>query len=275
MRATRVLLATEVAILLLFFFWKLADVSPDSDAAGVAALGAFALLAAGASLYLLSKSITGETSSLDWLICICAVATAVLGFAGYSITFFGLYLFFRDRGDLNAKAAGSVVIALAVQAVWAPLLFSALSFLFLQIDAGMVGWLVGRVISGASWTGMVVTTPSGHDVIITAPCASFHNLSLASLCWVTLTMLQRPYWVKSDIYVGLGALAIQFGLNICRLVFVCMSLPMYEFWHEGAGKHIFSGIATAGAIVFVQILLSRDQESLKRRRQSWVRRNVA
>src|SRR5262249_24178771 len=65
------------------------------------------------------------------------------------------------------------------------------------------------------------------------------------------------YWVKSDLYVGLAAAFIQFGFNIWRLVFVCLSLPMYEFWHEGLGKHIFSGVATACAIVLVQTCLIR------------------
>jgi hypothetical protein len=35
---------------------------------------------------------------------------------------------------------------------------------------------------------------------------------------------------------------------------------MYDFWHEGFGKHIFSAVATAFAIVFVQFwLVRRDQ----------------
>src|SRR5690349_7829115 len=105
MRSTRVLLASEVLVLILFFFWKLTSIARDSDAAGVAALGAFGLLAAGASVYLLSKSHGGEASRLDWLVCSSAVAAAALGFAGYSMTVFGLYLLLRDRGDLNAKAA--------------------------------------------------------------------------------------------------------------------------------------------------------------------------
>jgi hypothetical protein len=132
-----------------------------------------------------------------------------------------------------------------------------ISVLLLRIDADMVGWLVGQLVPGASWSGTIIYTPSGHNVAITEPCASFHNLSLASLCWVTLTMLHRPYWVKSDLYVGLAAALIQFGFNIWRLVFVCLSLPMYEFWHEGFGKHIFSGVATACAIIFVQMCLIR------------------
>jgi hypothetical protein len=35
---------------------------------------------------------------------------------------------------------------------------------------------------------------------------------------------------------------------------------MYDFWHEGFGKHIFSAVATACAIIFVQTsLVRRDQ----------------
>jgi hypothetical protein len=162
------------------------------------------------------------------------------------------YLFIRDRHDLNTRAAGTVAAAVAIQAVWAPLVFSKISFLLLPIDTAIVGSLLAQFVPGASWSGLVVTTPSGHNVEIFAGCASFHNLSLASLCWVTLTMLHRPYGVKSDLYVGLVAALIQFGLNIWRLVFVCLSLPMYEFWHEGLGKHIFSAVATECAIIFVQ-----------------------
>jgi hypothetical protein len=80
-------------------------------------------------------------------------------------------------------------------------------------------------------------------------------------------MLHRPHWVKSDLYVGLVAALIQFGFNVWRLVFVCLSLPMYEFWHEGAGKHIFSAVATACAIIFVQASLvhgrQRDEQKLE------------
>jgi hypothetical protein len=133
-----------------------------------------------------------------------AVLIACFGFTGCSITLFAFYLFIRDRHDPNTRAAGTVAAAAATQAVWAPLVFSKISFLLLPIDAGIVGSLVGQIVPDASWSGTVVTTPSGHNVEITAACASFHNLSLALLCLVTLTMLHRPYWVKA-------------GRPLCRL----------------------------------------------------------
>jgi exosortase/archaeosortase family protein len=266
MRATKVLLVSAITVFAVFFLGAFADLDERSDFAGHVALGAFQFCGAAVSLYLLSsREDPGNASLFDWLGCAAAILIACIGFAGWSITLFAFYLFIRDRQDLNTRAAGTIAAAVAIQSVWAPLVFSKLSFLLLQIDADVVGWLVGQFVPGAFWSGTVVYTPSGHNVEITAPCASFHNLSLAALCWITLTMLHRPYWVKGDLFVGLVAALIQFGFNVWRLVFVCLSPAMYEFWHEGFGKHIFSGVATASAIIFVQIsLVRRDQQDSKR-----------
>jgi len=265
MRATKVLLASGIIVFAIFLVDAFALRGGRVDViGGRAGLQTFEFFGAAVSLYLVSKGRAGAASMLDWSICASVLLIATIGFAGTSVTLLALYLFLRDRHDLDTRAAGTVAAAVAIQAVWAPLIFSKLSFIFLQVDAGVVGWLVSLVLPGASWTGTTISTPSGHEVEILEQCASFHNLSLASLCWVTLTMLHRTYWVRSDFYTGLGATLIQFGFNIWRLVFVCMSSPMYEFWHEGPGKHIFSAVATACAIIFVQAsLVRRDANSRK------------
>jgi hypothetical protein len=259
MRATRLLLGTGTAIFVIFFLVVFFNVDERSDVAGRALRG-FELSGAVVCLYLVSRARSATVSPLDWLVCTSTTLVACVGFAGYSLTLFAFYLFIRDHRDLNTRAAGTVAAAVTMQAIWAPLIFSKISFLLLQIDANIVGWLLSHFVPGTTWNGTVVNTPSGHNVDIYAPCASFHNVSLATLCWVTLTMLHRPYWVKSDLYVGAVAALIQFGLNVWRLVFVCLSLPMYEFWHDSFGAQIFSGAATACAIIFVQIsLVLRDR----------------
>jgi exosortase/archaeosortase family protein len=255
MRATNILLAAGLVVFAIFFFDRFSLQSDRVDISGPVTLGAFQFLGAAACLYLISRGNRINASLLDLLGCAATIFVAGMGFAGASITLFAVYLFFRFGHDSKVKAAGMVAMAVAVQAVWAPLIFSKLSFLFLQIDAGVVGFLISLAVPGASWDGTVVFTPSGHNVEITSACASFHNLSLASLCWVTLTMLHRPYWVQRDLYNGLAVVLIQFVLNIWRLIFVCLSLPMYEFWHDGIGRHIFSAVATASAIIFVQVSL--------------------
>jgi hypothetical protein len=90
------------------------------------------------------------------------------GFAGSSITLFAVYLFVRDPHDLNMKAAGTVIAAIAVQAVWAPLIFLKISFLLLQTDAGVVGWLVVPRPAGSeqsqAQSGPNILTGSGYLV---------------------------------------------------------------------------------------------------------------
>jgi hypothetical protein len=260
MRATRLFATSEVVCFGIFFFETFLKLDERVDLAGRATLGTFEFCGLGASLYLLSDAGPIKASLLDWLACALLISSACIGLASFSITGIALYLIIRGSHNLYTRAAGTVAAAVAIQAIWAPLIFSKLSFFLLQVDAGAVGWLESQLLPGSTWSGTIVLTPSGHNVVITEACASFHNLSLASLCWVTLTMLHRPHWVKSDLYIGLAAAFIQFGFNIWRLVFVCMSLPMYEFWHDGYGKHIFSAAATACAIIFVQTSLAlRDQ----------------
>jgi hypothetical protein len=266
MRATNIFLATGLVIFAIFFFDRFSLQSDRVDISGPVTLGAFQFLGAAVCLYLISRGNRFNALPLDLLGSAATIFIADIGFAGASITLFAVYLFFRCAHDLNVKAAGTVAAAVAVQAVWAPLIFSNLAFLFLQIDAGVVGFLISLVVPGATWDGTVVFTPSGHNVEITSPCASFHNFSLASLCWVTLTMLHRPYWVKSDLYNGLAVVLIQFVLNIWRLIFVCLSLPMYEFWHDGIGRHVFSAIATASAIILVQVSLGATSGAGKEQR---------
>ncbi|WP_426611270.1 hypothetical protein [Bradyrhizobium sp. McL0616] len=262
MRTTKFILATTIlAAFAVFFFHTFSTLDERVDLGGRAALGAFEFLGVAASLYLLSKGHPGSVSLTDLFGCALAVLVTCVGFPGISITLFALHLLVRNGDDLSTKAAGIVAGAVMVQMHWAPLVFSKIAFFLLQIDAGVVGWLVSHLVPGASWSGTVVHSSSEHNVEITSACASFHNLSLASLCWVTLTMLHRPYWLKSDLYLGLTAMLVQFAFNVSRLVFVCLSPSMYDFWHEGFGKHIFSAVATACAIILVQISLVRRDGS--------------
>ena len=172
MQAKKVLLAFGVGVFAIFFVQAFANLDERADVGGRAALGAFEFLGAVASLYLVSRGLDGKPSWPDWLACGFIISVACIGFAGASITMFALYLLFRDQ-DPNTNAAGTVAAAVALQAVWGPLLFSKLSFIFLQIDAGVVGWLISHFVPGATWGGTVVFTPSGHNVQITSACASF------------------------------------------------------------------------------------------------------
>jgi hypothetical protein len=117
MRATKLLVASEIAIFGILFLVAFLNLNEQADIAGRAALGGFQFCGAAVSLYLLSKGRLYKSSFPDWVCGASAVLIACFGFTGSSITLFAFYLFIRDRHDLNTRAAGTVAAAVATQAV--------------------------------------------------------------------------------------------------------------------------------------------------------------
>jgi hypothetical protein len=52
------------------------------------------------------------------------------------------------------------------------------------------------------WQGNVITGPSGFGIIVYSGRSSFHDLSLAMLCWLTVSKLRNQH--------------------------------LYEYWHDGS-----------------------------------------
>jgi len=82
--------------------------------------------------------------------------------------------------------------------------------------------------------------PSGFGIVIIGSCSSFHNLSLALLCWVTLSRLWHLSWRVRDFVIGgiVGATMILF--NVARLCLMGWDVDLYHYWHDGIGAEIFA-----------------------------------
>src|SRR5437868_12120457 len=116
-------------------------------AASLASQNYFLWLAACAVIFRLVRS-DGEApaSRLD---CCAALATCVAVFCASFLPYrFGIgmlatatagYIVLLHDGDRNLKAAGTVLLAVAVQLVWAPILFQLFTPELLRADAALVG----------------------------------------------------------------------------------------------------------------------------------------
>ena len=156
-----------------------------------------------------------------------------------SCTAVSLYLWVMHPGDARVRAAAAVLLALAVNGLWAPLFFRTFSYPILLADAVMVGGALFLLQEGTSWLGTnIIGTSSGHRVLIYGPCSSFHNISLGLLCWVSLTMLARPRWVRNDLSVASMVVMTVILLNTARLYLIALSpdAASYNYWHGGSGE---------------------------------------
>lgn len=224
--------------------------SIDPDQTGTrTGLQAFELLALLIAIFRLWQSNWRWYKPADAVGLVLTGLFALAGYPALAITVFAGALFACSRRDLPRRAAAALILAISVQAVWAPLLFSRLSFILLPLDARAAGAALSIIVPGAGVDKTTIFTPDGFNVTVIAGCSSFHNVSLASLCWVALTLLQRPYWRRRDFLVGLIAALAQIAFNLARLVVISASAPLFEYWHDGDGKHAFAAAATLSAIL--------------------------
>lgn len=244
-------LGPAIIVLVHRLFDASADVagSPDQSVLHVLHIDAFQLLAWGVVLYLLNQQpsiqpVTRTHVVGALLICIIGSLSSVAG-----VGLLSLYLIYVADRDVRRWATATVFVALFFQQAIVPWLYDLLVPTMTRFDTLFVGSAVQWTIPGATWQDDIITVPSGHSIEILAGCCSLRNVSLASLCWVALTKLERPVWSRYDIAVLAAAAGFQILLNVVRIYLMAMSPDMYLYWHDGMGEKIFAVCASAAAVL--------------------------
>ena len=109
----------------------------------------------------------------------------------------------------------------------------------LRADAALVGLALNLTGSGFEWHENVISGP-GFSVGIYNGCSSFHNISLAALCWISWTKLHRPTFIRSDFKFGAVGARDDRAANAARLYAISLGRESFDYWHDRAGAHIFA-----------------------------------
>jgi hypothetical protein len=164
-----------------------------------------------------------------------------------SATATAAYLLATRRGDGKLGAAGIVLLALAINGLWARQFFDVFALFLLRADAAVVAAALSLTQPGIIWHDTLITSP-GHSIVIFGPCSSFHNLSLSLLCWVALSKLGRTAWAPRDAFVALLIFTTVVLFNSVRLYFMALSPEQYAYWHSGFGEQLFAWTTPAAVI---------------------------
>jgi exosortase/archaeosortase family protein len=157
---------------------------------------------------------------------------------GLLATFTAGYFLFADGEDRNTKAAGAVLLALAVNLVWAPIVFQLFTPELLGADAAIVGVILAELRPDIVWSGTSFLGPDGHAISLIAGCSSFNNVSLAVLACAAIVMLRRTEWVRRDVAAVIIASVAMILVNATRICLLGWSAAFHQYWHDGAGAQI-------------------------------------
>jgi exosortase/archaeosortase family protein len=255
--ARRDIFIWAVAILFLNYLFGVVKEIPSTSLEGLVselgAVGIFQYLAWYAVFRLLGSSGPGSAArSRDLLITAALCLPLFLPtsrMVWVAATGIAIYLWLTSAHDPKLRAAGIVLAALAVQELWGHILFNLITMPLLLAETAVVGTLMEAIRPGTVWHDNAVTGPNGFSIVIINSCSSFHNLSLALLCWVTISRLSHQNWRGRDFVLGamIGVTMILF--NVTRICLMSWNHDLYHYWHDGVGAEMFAVGASLTVLV--------------------------
>ena len=148
----------------------------------------------------------------------------------FAITALSLYIIFSTNVASSRRGA-VILLAATVPMLWSRLLFQFFANLILQIDASLVGWILGT-----HRAGNVVGFADGSGVLVILPsCSSLANVSLAFLCWATVSQLVSHKNSAYDVFWCLMACISVIAVNVTRIGIEGLSQWHYTAFHSAWG----------------------------------------
>lgn len=147
------------------------------------------------------------------------------------------------------RDAGLLLLAICLPMFWARLLLSVFSGPLLDLDATLVGALLG--VPAAENT---VPLADGSGVLWIAPaCSSVLNIALTLVCAAALVTGHRLRWSRRLVTWTLATCAVVSAINILRLCALARFPEHYEALHGpegGAGFAFLILVAMVGMMAF-------------------------
>jgi exosortase/archaeosortase family protein len=118
----------------------------------------------------------------------------------------------------------------------------------LSVDASLVARVLGTHRAG----NMVEFADHSGTLAIFPACSSLANVSLALLCWVTVSQYLQHKWRSLDIFWCALACSSVVAVNVIRISLMGISPHYYQFMH---GPFAESFVGTMMLILIVGISL--------------------
>jgi hypothetical protein len=155
-----------------------------------------------------------------------------------AVTILSLYiLLFTGTRELGRRGA-VILLATSFPMLWGPLMFDFFARNVLEIDASLVGWLLGTHRSGNT----VEFFDHSATLVLYPACSSLANVSLAFLCWVTLSQSLGHRWCPRDFLWCLLTCASVITVNISRISLMGLNLSYYDAIHSVVGDTLTNAI---------------------------------
>lgn len=204
---------------------------------GMFDVSAIVLAACAAGLWLTTRGKDQSVTAADLVIGVIALTLIALPIGALSwiaVSGLALYILLFAGRDLAMRRGAVILLATTVPMFWSRLLFQFFANFILEIDASLVGRLLGVERTG----NMVRFVNDSGYLVILPPCSSLANMSLAFLCWITVSEFTGHRRALSDLMWCTLACGSVLVINVGRLSLMGLSVRHYETIHSQLGDAV-------------------------------------
>jgi hypothetical protein len=204
---------------------------------GMFDVSAIVLAACASGLWLMMRRRARSVTPIDLVVGAVALALIALPIGGLSWIAVGglaLYILLFTDADLPIRRGALILLATTVPMFWSRLLFQYFANFILEIDASLVGraaWYGADRQYGSLWKCR------GYLVIFPA-CSSLANMSLAFLCWITVSEFAGHRRALGDLWWCLLACGSVLAINVGRMSLMGISVQHYQAIHSQIGDAV-------------------------------------
>jgi hypothetical protein len=182
------------------------------------------------------------------------VSLPIFPMSWLGVTGLSLYVLFFAKGGSERRRGAVILLALTVPMLWSRLLFQLFAKPILDIDATVVAWLLGT-----DRVGNMVNMADGSSYMVVLPaCSSLANMSLAFLCWVSVTQWAKHPWSAMDLVWSSLACVSVIAVNVTRISLMGLSRSHYEAIHNQWGDLVTNSVMLGLMIGFSVIGARRE-----------------
>lgn len=231
-----------------------------SDWAGAlsgADINAVMLLACFAGISLVSAKSPEQLLPRDLgvgVLFLILVSLPIFPLSWVAVTALSLYILVFANTIPERTRGALILLAMTAPMLWSRLLFQIFAKPILDIDATLVSLLLGTDRTG-NMVGFL--DKSGYMIVLPA-CSSLANMSLALLCWVTITQWVGHRWTAKDVLWAALACASVIAVNVTRISLMGFNHRNYEAIHNSWGDMVTNSVMLA-LMVGVTVLGARRE----------------
>ncbi|MDB5540030.1 MAG: hypothetical protein JWQ89_1757 [Devosia sp.] len=208
-----------------------------------------------AALVLLVRAAPDPARRTDLAVALAAAGAFLIPIPALSwLAISGLAAYLMLSSHRPVRRAAVILQALTIPLLWARILMAALGNAILEVDATLVGWVVGTQRSG----NLVPFADGSGSLWIAPGCSSFDNVSLAVLCTATLVQLLDRRWSLSVVLWGLAACFAVIAVNTLRIGLIGLYPSGFELLHGPVGATAAAWTTTVAVLGLCHYGISRS-----------------